>query len=146
MYRILSDLRLLELAEYLEGTLERYEESLRDMIPEVPVRAALAPLFDAGPSHDSLKRFHQELKTRATQLKGPQDTQDVLQVLLDCEAVAHQFYLSQLDRLADPRLVTLFSGLANEERTHIQAIHAALERLKRVRKTGGLNAATPPGT
>ena len=134
MYRTLSDLRLVEMAEYLEDTFERYEESLRDMIPEVPVRAALAPLFEGGPSHAALKRFHQELTDRANALTEPGDTQDVLQVLLECERVAHQFYLSQLDRLGDPKLVRLFENLANEERGHIGAIQNALGRLKLLRQ------------
>ena len=129
MYRTLSDLRVLRLATYLEDTMERYEESLRNLIPEVPVRACLAPLFEEGDGHKRLKEAVATTSKRAADVEEELETEDVLQVLLECEKVAHSFYLDQLDRLSNPTLVALFQVLAAEERSHMSAVEGAIRRL-----------------
>ncbi len=141
-YRAHSDLRILRLALNMEETFERYEEHLRDEIPEPAIRARLAALFEEGPHHRQLRRVHDEL-SRDVDLRSGSGltTRDILQTLLDCERGAHEFYLHQLDLLSDPQFVALFRELAAEEAEHMAAVEAALNI------HAGLERARPaPGT
>lgn len=133
MYRTLSDLRILRLAVDLEETLEGYEQALRDSIPEVPVRARLKILFEEGPAHEALRSALREFAARAQEKGVVADTSDLLQSLRECELAAHEFYVNHLDRLSDPRLVDLFKRLAEEERSHLEAVEAAMAILGTVR-------------
>lgn len=126
MYRTLSDLRILKMAAYLEETFEAYEKSLRDAILQVPVRARLAKLFEGGPSHKLLKQALRDTEREAQGVYQESDTGGLLQTLLECEKIAHAFYIDQLDRLSSPKLVGLFQEMAAEEATHIEAVEAAL--------------------
>ncbi|MBI2078671.1 MAG: hypothetical protein HYT80_09940 [Euryarchaeota archaeon] len=114
----------------MEETIERYEEVLRDMIPQVPVRASLATLFQGGEGHHQLKEALATTTREAEGLEEALDTEDVLQVLLECEKLAHAFYIDQLDRLSNPKLVTLFKRLAEEELAHMHAVEDAMRRLR----------------
>lgn len=122
MYRTLSDLRILHLAVSLEDTLERYEENLRNLIPEVVVRAKLRGLFEPGPSHEALREAYKQLSRKAGAAHAGLSTDDVLQTLLECESLARDFYLNHLDRLSDPGLVRLFRQMAAEEEQHVRAV------------------------
>lgn len=133
MYRTLSDLRILKMAQYLEDMFEAYEEALRDSIAEVPVRARLAILFQDSPAHTSLKSELARLAQEAQRVEGHADSADVLQAMHDCELSAHEFHLRQLDRVSDPRLVALFKRLASEELQHAQAVTGAMNVLKDLR-------------
>lgn len=135
MYRTLSDLRILRLAVDLEHTLEGYETTLRDAIPEVPVRARLRVLFEDGAGHTELRQALRELAAAAERDGGVRDTEDLLQSLYECESLAHEFYVNQLDRLADPRLVDLFKRLASEEMAHRHAVEEAMRTLGTLRPT-----------
>ena len=139
LYRTLSDLRVLQLATYLEDTIERYEESLRDMVPQVPVRARLAPLFQEGEGHRELKEALAATAQEAERLEGALDTEDVLQVLLECEKIAHGFYIDHLDRLSSPRLVALFQRLADEELGHMRAVEESMKRLRELPSASALS-------
>lgn len=122
---MLNDLRILRLALNMEESFERYEESLRDLIPQVPVRAKLAGLFAPGVGHLDLKEACRALSKAADGTRASLETTDILQTLKDCEDAAHEFYLHYLDRLSDPRLVDVFKRLAEEERQHAQLVSEA---------------------
>lgn len=138
-YRALSDLRILRLAMDIEESLERYEESLRDNISEVPVRARLHELFSPVGAHADLKRSYDALAALANSPSNQLTTEDILQTLLDCERVARDFYMNQLDRLSDPRLVELFRRLAREESGHASAVEDALRIQGEMRPKGSAN-------
>lgn len=129
MYRALSDLRFLRVAVLLEQTLERYEEFLRSLVPYGPVRERLAPIFKEGPGHLGLATLLKELEAATRDRSGEVAPQEALQAILDCESFAHSFYLSNLDRLSDPRLVRLFRTLADEERQHMSHVGDAIAML-----------------
>lgn len=143
MYRTLSDLRFLRVAALLEQTLERYEEFLKTLVPYRAVRDRLAPIFQEGPGHKQLAALLQELdvttRVRADQIAP----QEALQAILDCETFAHAFYLSNLDRLSDPRLVRLFRSLADEERQHANHVGDAIQVLGSLEPQR--RKVTPPG-
>lgn len=128
--RAMGDLRILRLAMDLEDSLERYEESLRDGISEVPVRARLHELFAPSGAHLELKKSYDALAAKAGASKRSFPTEEILQSLLECERVARDFYLNQLDHLSDPSLVELFRALAREEAGHASAVEDAL-RIRR---------------
>lgn len=130
MYRLLSDLRILRLALHMEETFERYEESLRSLIAQVPVRARLAPLFAEGEAHHRLRQAYADLSRQASRLQETADPQDILQTLRECEKGAQEFYMYYLDRLSNPALIELFKSLAEEEAGHGRAVESALELLK----------------
>lgn len=130
VYRLLNDLRILRLALHMEETFERYEENLRHDIPQVPIRAKLAPLFDEGDAHERLRRAFAELSRAAARRQSPADSASILQTLHDCEEAAHEFYLHYLDRLSDPALIQLFKDLAAEEADHAQVVEQAREMLR----------------
>lgn len=132
MYRALSDLRLLRLALHLEETLERYEDYLRSSLLDVPVRAKLAVLFEQGPYHQRLRQASEALAKWIDADPPPNDTQSVLQTLLDCERIARDFYLRQLDQVSDPVLVDIFQGMAAEETGHMEAVRQAMELAQRL--------------
>jgi hypothetical protein len=133
MHRILSDLRILKLAQHLEDVFEAYEESLRDTIAEVPVRAQLAVLFQDSPAHRLLKTELARLSKEAQEIEPKLDSDDLLQTIHDCELVAHDFYLHQLDHVSSPALVSLLKGLAKEEREHANAVVEAMATLRELR-------------
>lgn len=132
MFRALSDLRLLRLALHLEETLERYEEYLRSNLLDVPVRAKLAVLFEQGPYHQRLRQVSEALARVIDADPAPSDTQSVLQTLLDCERIARDFYVRQLDQLSDPVLVEIFQGMASEEARHMEVVRQAMELAQRL--------------
>lgn len=141
MYRTLSDERLLRLAMHLEETLETYEQYLRDLIPQVVVKAKLAPLFAQGPAHLDLRRAYDRVRQEAARQGSDVQTDDVLQILLECERIARDFYESQLDHLADPALVRIFQALIEEERHHAQVVQEAMAMLGDLRLPSDLGMA-----
>lgn len=132
MYRRLNDLRFLRVAALLEQVLEAYEEYLRSLVPYGSVRRRLDPLFGEGPGHLELKRSIARMEAEAKADEASVTPSDALQSMLDCESFAHDFYLSALDRLSDPRLVRLFRALADEERQHMGHVAVAMELLGRL--------------
>lgn len=125
-FRMFNDIRLLRLAIHLEEMYEKYEEYLRDLIPEGKVRAKLAALFLEGPAHERLRRAHAsvERRVRPAQLS----TAEILQTLLDAERGSQAFYRDHLDDLSDPTLVDLFKDMAAEEAHHAAAVQEAMSR------------------
>jgi hypothetical protein len=126
MYRLLNDLRIVRLALHMEEVFERYEENLRSLIPHVPVRARLAPLFEDGPGHEALRRMYADLSREASRSQAEAEPEDLLQTLFECETAAHEFYVYYLDRLSDPRLVHLFQQLRDEEAGHMRIVQEAM--------------------
>lgn len=131
MHEKLHDLRLLALARQVETTCERLERAFEGRLPSDRIRSKLKPLFAGGPAHE---RLEQEFAALDADVKASESTlapSDLLQAILDCERLAHDFYRANLDELSNPRLVQLFHDLAAEERHHIQAVEEALDMVNR---------------
>jgi bacterioferritin (cytochrome b1) len=107
------------------------------------VRARLAPLFAGGPAHQGLDQALDVALRDAERAGGTLETDEILQSLLDCERIAHDFYLFQLDRLPDEHLVTLFRQLADEEASHIRAVEDAMRLLSAIHHDPPSVAAAP---
>lgn len=125
MTDILHDLRLVKLALHLETTIEALERDLRDRIPVVPVRAKLRGLFEDGPGHHALRKEAKRLAEQAMDAQTDLTTHDILATLMDCETLAHEFYMRHMDDVSSPGLVAIFSQLAREEAQHRDLVREA---------------------
>jgi len=136
MYRHLSDLRILKLACAVEDAFEAYESELVDAIPDPRLRASLAPLFEDGPAHRSLKEARARLEQLAKEETPRLSPEETLQVILECERSAHDLYLRYLDRLTDSALVEVLRGLAHEEEGHARIVQQAILSLGKPEPVG----------
>lgn len=127
MYGELNDLRILHAAQALQATLGRFERRLRDLVPQEHVRSELDAILEAPGAHSRLGAAQEALERRTWADGAAPATRELLQSMLECEEGAHQFYLRQLDRLSDPRLVALFRTAAHEEALHAERIRNILD-------------------
>ena len=125
----LQDLRFLHMANQLEEMFEGLEKAFHRHLPEGAVKQALAPVFAEGPNHRRLREAYDRLNRQASTAQVA--SIELLEAMLACEEVAHQFYQDNAKNLRDPELAAIFKGLAAEESHHASCVREAL-RLQRL--------------
>lgn len=128
MNEILSDIRILKLAEMYERTYEAFVlEMAAKYVQDAKVKESLAKL--AGPSDKHGERISAHLE-RLNGSLGEVDRASLeraaLQDILEVERSARAFYLRFVEEVRDPEVAELFRELAREEGGHIRIAEGAL--------------------
>lgn len=122
----LNDLRILKLAEMYETAYERFVHEMAErVVKDDKVRERLRVITQDGHHERIVAEIDRLNKTLSSEDAHEVERAALLDVL-EVERNSRDFFITHIDQLHDPRLVSLFRAIAQDEERHVEEAERAL--------------------